>query len=308
MTPSIRLDALRTLRTAIGLLILSSGAMAPAVAQMPMHDGMAGMNHSAVISAKAQKQIDSVAKATMPLGTSKVAANAGFQPVFGWIPTMGVHWVDETRMVKAKQSDIAAPDNLMFSPINGKDSLVGAAYAYLAPVSDTARPSLFDGTPPWHEHQNLAPPGQTLVMLHVWFVPSPDGPFAGTNPNLPFWAAGLDAPDASRMHEPAFNARVRRAALALSEVVDTTAIFPNLESRSNVRPVLVARRDSVRALIPKLLAAQQAKDAAQWDRVADRLASQWDAMQAAYYASALTPAGKERMERFVAMLMGEHVH
>jgi hypothetical protein len=29
-------------------------------------------------------------------------------------------------------------------------------------------------------------------------------------------------------------------------------------------------------------------------------------MQAAYYASALTSTGRERMERFVAMLMGEH--
>ncbi len=288
--------------------IASFGAVVSAAAQMPMHD-MAGMDHAAApVSAKAKRQIDSVAKATLPLGALGAAAGAGFQPVFGWIPTMGVHWVDETRMVKSKQSDITAPDNLMFSKIGGRDSLVGAAYAYLAPISDSTRPSLFDGSPPWHEHQNLAPAGQTLVMLHVWFVPSPDGPFAGTNPNLPFWAAGLDAPDASRMHDPAFNARVRRAALALSEVVDTTAIFPNLESRANVRPVLVARRDSVRALIPELLAAQNAKDPARWDRVTERIAGQWDAMQAAYYGSALTDSGRERMVRFVAMLMGEHVH
>jgi hypothetical protein len=31
-------------------------------------------------------------------------------------------------------------------------------------------------------------------------------------------------------------------------------------------------------------------------------------MEMAYYESALTPGGRERMERFVAMLMGEHVH
>jgi hypothetical protein len=299
---SIRLDVLRS---TIGLMIVSSPCAALALAQAPTHD-MAGMDHSKSVSAKAQDEIASVAKATLPLGAPGAAASAGFQPVFGWIPTMGVHWVDETRMVKAKQSDISAPDNLMFSRIGGKDSLVGAAYAYLAPASDTARPSLFDGAPAWHEHQNLAPPGETLVMLHVWFVPSPDGPFAGTNPNLPFWAAGLDAPDASRMHDRTFNSRVRRASLALSEVVDTAAIFPNLEGRPAVRSVLFVRRDSVRALIPQLLAAQKANDAAAWDRVADRLASQWDAMQAAYYASALTSTGRERMERFVAMLMGEH--
>jgi len=294
------------LARAVGAMVISVACATQAIAQAPTQNGMVGMVHSATVSAKAQREIESVARAAGSLGAPGAAANAGFQPVFGWIPTMGVHWVDETRMVKAKQSDIAAPDNLMFSKIAGKDSLVGAAYAYLAPVSDTERPSLFDGSPAWHEHQNLAPPGQTLVMLHVWFVPSPDGPFAGTNPNLPFWAAGLDAPDASRMHDAAFSSRVRRASLALSEVVDTAAIFPNLETRPAVRSVLVARRDSVRALIPQLLAAQTGRDAAAWDRIAARLASQWDAMQAAYYDSALTPAGQERMERFVAMLMGEH--
>jgi hypothetical protein len=304
VTLSIRLAAIRA---TIGLAAFASAGAAPLFAQMPGHD-MAGMEHSTTVSAKAQKEIASVAKATSSLGTSSAATSAGYQPVFGWIPTMGVHWVDRSRMVKDRQSDVTAPDNLMFSKIGGKDSLVGAAWAYVAPVTDTTRPSLFDGTPPWHEHQNLAPPGQTLVMLHVWFVPSPDGPFAGTNPNLPFWAAGLDAPDAARMHDAAFSSRVRRASLALSEVIDTTAIFANLESRPAVHAVLVVRRDSVRALIPQLLGAQKAKSAAQWDRVADRLAAQWDAMQSAYYDSALTSAGKERMEHFVAMLMGEHVH
>jgi hypothetical protein len=292
VTSSIRFAA----RRAIGFAVLASAGATPALAQMSGHD-MAAMDHPATVSAKAQKEIASVAKATSSLGTSSAATSAGYQPVFGWIPTMGVHWVDRTRMVKDKQSDVTTPDNLMFSKVGGKDSLVGAAWAYIAPVSDTTRPNLFDGAPPWHEHQNLAPPGQTLVMLHVWFVPSPDGPFAGTNPNLPFWAAGLEAPDASR---------VRRASLALSEVIDTTAIFPNFESRPAVRAVLVARRDSVRALIPQMLAAQKAKNSAQWDRVADHLAAQWDAMQSAYYDSALTPAGRQRMEHFVEMLMGQH--
>jgi hypothetical protein len=140
----------------------------------------------------------------------------------------------------------------------------------------------------------------------VWFVPSPDGPFAGTNPNLPFWAAGLAAPDAARMHDPAFSARVRRAALAISEVVDTTAILPDLETRPDVHAVIAPRRDSIRALVPQLLAAQQAHDAARWDRTADRLAAQWDAMYAAYVATARTADGKQRIEHFVAMLMGEH--
>ena len=110
-------------------------------------------------------------------------------------------------------------------------------------------------------------------MLHVWFVPSPDGPFAGTNPNLPFWAAGLAAPDSARMHDAEFSSRVRRASLALAEVIDTTSIFPNLDNRPAVKA-----------------------------------ASQWDAIYAAYLSSAITPAGRERMKRFVDMLLGHHAH
>lgn len=219
---------------------------------------------------------------------------------------MGVHWVDHARMVKEDQTNRRAPSNLMFSRIAGKDSLVGAAYAYFAPANDSTPPALFDGAPSWHEHPDLAPPGERLVMLHVWFVPSPDGPFAGTNPNLPFWAVGLAAPDSARMHDPAFASRVRRAALALAEVADTAAIFGNLKARPEVRSVLVVRRDSIRFLIPELLAAQKAGDTARWDRAADRTAAQWDAIYAGYLASARTPTGKARMERYVAMLLGQH--
>src|SRR5262249_32302427 len=145
------------------------------------------------------------------------------------------------------------------------------------------------------------------VMLHVWFVPSPDGPFAGTNPNLPFWASGLDAPDASRMqHDSAFKSRVYRASLALAEVADTSSILANLERRPEVRASLVAHRDTIRVLIPELLKAQKAKDAARWDRALDKAAAQWDAIQTTYISSARTTDGRERIERFISMLLGQH--
>jgi hypothetical protein len=209
-------------------------------------------------------------------------------------------------MTKDSQKDRTTPSNLMFSRIAGRDSLVGAAYAYYTAEADTTRPRIFDGAPGWHEHAHLAPPGQSLVMLHVWFVPSPDGPFAGTNPNLPFWAVGLDAIDARRMGDPAFATRVRKASLALAEVADTSAFFPTLEGRPEVRAVLVPRRDSVRAIIQELEAAQRTKDTARFDAAADRAAAQWDAMSAAYLASARSAEGKRRISAFVAMLMSEH--
>jgi hypothetical protein len=290
------------------ILLASVAAAAPLTAQSHDHDDMAGMRGMtpSALSPKARREIDSVAKSVAGLGAPGAAASAGFRPVFGWIPTMGEHWIDRALMSKDKQADRRAPSNLMFSKIGGKDSLVGAAYAYFAPENDSTPPALFDGSPMWHEHPNLAPPGQRLVMLHVWFVTSPDGPFAGTNPNLPFWALGLAAPDAARMRDSSFAATVRRASLALAEVTDTTAIFPNLENRPNLKPVLAARRDSIRALVPEFRAAERARDAARWERVAAKAAAQWDGIYAAYLGSAVTAAGKQRMERFVEMLLGQH--
>ena len=244
------------------LASISSGASAQQAGGMA---GMSGMDHhpaSPELSEKTRLQIADVFAALTPLSTTTAARGAGFQPEFGWIATMGVHWVDLERMTKSAQSSLKSPDNLMFSRIDGRDSLVGAAFAYFTAIGDTAVPHLFDSHPAWHEHESLAPPGQTLVMLHVWFVPSPDGPFAGTNPNLPFWAAGLDAPNAARMHDAEFSSRVRRAALAIAEATDSTSIFPRLGGRPALQPLLAPKRDSVRTVIAELLAAQKASDAA----------------------------------------------
>lgn len=292
-------------------VLLSLMLLVPATLVAQSHDDMAGMNmhhHTPQPpSAAAKEQIDSVARRAAPLATTAAAATAGFRPVFGWIPTMGEHWVDRALMTKDKQLDLGAPANLMFSKIGGRDSLVGVAYAYFAPLADSTPPRLFDGAPAWHEHPNLAPPGERLVMLHVWLVPSPDGAFAGTNPNLPFWAAGLSAPDSARMrNNSAFNGRVRRAGLALAEVTDTASIFPNLERRPDLQPVLAAHRDSIRAIVAELRVAEKTKDTARWDRALERAAAQWDAIYAAYLASARTPQGRERMERFIDMLLGHH--
>lgn len=285
----------------VAIALLGSTVQAQSMGEMP------GMHRAAgPVSATARREIDSVRQAAARYHESAAAAAAGFHPVFGWIPTMGVHWIDRQRMNKDAQLVRTAPSQLMFSKIAGRDSLVGAAYGYFVPVADSTRPNLFDGNPPWHEHPDLAPPGETLVMLHVWFVPSPDGPFAGTNPNLPFWALGLAAPDSTRMHDAAFSSRVRRASLALAEIADTTAIFGNLESRPGVHAMLAVHRDSIRAILPELSAADGAKDAARWDRATERLADQWDAIYDGYLASARTASGKERMERFIAMLLGKH--
>ena len=70
--------------------------------------------------------------------------------------------------------------------------------------------------------------------------------------------------------------------------------------------MLAARRDSIRAIVAELRVDEKAKDTARCDRAIDRAAAKWDAIYAAYLASARTEQGKERMGRFIGMLLGHH--
>jgi len=76
---------LRSRKTAAAIAALIA-LRTSAVAQMP---GMPGMSHDAhnatstAVSAKARRQIDSIAKAMHGLATTTAASNSGFRPVFG---------------------------------------------------------------------------------------------------------------------------------------------------------------------------------------------------------------------------------
>ena len=117
-----------------GTLVLF--ATSPLTAQTGDMSGMHGMHHAgaapAPVSQKARREIDSVAKAVSGLGSMAAAEKNGFQPRFGWIPTMGVHWVSRQKMMNGRQTDRTAPSQLMFSKINGRDSLVGAVVVEVA--------------------------------------------------------------------------------------------------------------------------------------------------------------------------------
>lgn len=234
------------------------------------------------------------------LGSTSAASANGFTPQRGWFPTMGVHWVNDPRMLAGGNGlKLNEPAHLMFSPVAGKDSLVGAAYAYFASVSDSTRPPTFDGNPPWHDHPNLAPEGQTLAMLHVWFVPSPDGPFAGHNPNLAYWAVGLTPPDPARMRDPATDTRIRKTACALGTLADTVGLFPNIAGREPMRSLLAAMRDSIRPLVPQLAAAQKAGDWKRWDQVADKAAAYWDVVREGYVKNVVNPQRRPGVAKFL---------
>jgi hypothetical protein len=275
----------------------------------PLMAGAQSHQHHAspAVSAIALNQIRDVEQAAQSLATPDLARAAGFEPTLGWIPMMGTHWVNGPRMLQGKKIDRAEPAQLMFSPVAGKETLVGVAYAYYAPVKDGDPPVIFDGAPAWHDHPDLAPPGTNLVMLHVWFVPSPDGPFSGMNPFLPYWAAGVTPPDVDRMRDPAFAVRVRTAALALAEIVDSAGLFPILARRPAAKPALDARRDAIRALIPQLEAARKANDLTRWDALLDTLGEHWNVMRETYIGAALDPNVKARLAKAIdEMIQGGH--
>jgi hypothetical protein len=107
--------------------------------------------------------------------------------------------------------DVNTPDQLLFS----QDQLVGAAYSF-TDVPDTKVPLPFDSDlASWHDHPQFAQEGQTLHMLHVWFVPSSNGPFAGLNFWLPYQTAGVETPNPCWMHDARDADRIRNISFAL---------------------------------------------------------------------------------------------
>src|SRR4051812_23286940 len=76
-------------------------------------------------TAKARDQIEQVRKAASGFATQDRAAAGGFHPVLNWLPTMGTHWINPPRQSDGHAIDIMAPDQLMFSPMSGKEALVG---------------------------------------------------------------------------------------------------------------------------------------------------------------------------------------
>ena len=159
-------------------------------------------------------QVARLQSALAELSTPEAALAAGFRPALGDIPGMGVHYVHFGRMLDGVQID--APDHLLFATIDGEDRLVGTAYAF-TDVPDTDEPLPFESDlAHWHDHPQFAGNGQTLHMLHVWFIPSSNGPFAGLNFWLPFRSAGVTPPSACWMADEEDAQRIQKISFALA--------------------------------------------------------------------------------------------
>ena len=161
-----------------------------------------------------------------------------------------------------------------------------------------------------HVHPELSPPGRELTMLHVWFVPSPDGPFAGHNPWLPYFATGLELPDLSRLTDEADSYRIRALALALAETVSTPFSLDRFQERLPEWfnfPDLETHRDAIREQIPDLDEASRIGDLDGWNAAADRAVAEWEAIRSSYLATIPIPALRGRLsEVYDEMLAGAH--
>lgn len=274
------------------------------LAAQHQHDHSAPAVTAAEPSTRARQQLRDVQTAVQALATPEAARAAGFRPVLGWIPSMGTHWVNGRRMRDG--FDLREPDHLMFSPVNGTMQLVGVAYAFRG-SPNAAMPEGFDGSlDRWHDHPFLAPGEQTLHMLHAWFVPSPDGTFAGHNPWLPFWAAGVEPPDAARMQDTASARRIRGLSAALAITAEPIP-FERLLSRGSsgdASAQVKVEREAVRRLIPDLQKAQSSGDLATWDRLADSAGAHWRTIRSAYIASARRPQGRALIGRLLDQAVG----
>ncbi len=252
----------------VGVAIAVAGFMIPLTAFSQAHDAD-GHSHTNMavdctnlakppwdgLPEKDHLQMATLQQQISALNTPEAAKAAGFMPFeSSAIPGMGVHYVNAARM--QDPIDINAPDHLMFASIDGQDQLVGAAFAFIDMI-DADKPILFGSElAKWHDHPGIAGAGRTLHMLHIWFVPSSNGPFAGLNFWLGYQYAGVAVPSSCWMADAADAERIQTVSFAL---------VPPREGAQEQAP-----RPERTEMIAALDAAARAVDHDAWVAAADR--------------------------------------
>ncbi len=281
---SIQTRSLRTPRAAAALasLVIALAACSAPVQGQGGHEHGAHSSHAAApvpVTAAARAQLAAARAAVQELSTPAAARAAGYRPMFGNVPLQGEHFV-RVDLVLGAEADVKRPSVLMFAPVKGTPTLVGAAYAYVRDSAATP-PALFDRAEgAWHAHEKLAGiAGKHIVMMHTWFVDAPEGPFARYNPWLPYYAAGLTPPPAG---DSAADARARRLGMALSIAEAPPLVFRVIVQRSDsaARAAIVEKRATLAAIVPKLVTAERAKDRAAYQRLAGDATREADALVA----------------------------
>ncbi len=230
--------------SAVRFVAIAGSALLLAAARLTaQHPASMGSMMSRPLTASARAQIAEAKRAAAQFDTPEKARVAGYRPLFGDVPLQGQHWVNRS-LVMADRFDLDRPPVLMFIDERGVPMLIGVAYAYEID-QHAAPPDAFDNIPIWHEHPLLAIPGHRLVMTHVWFIPSPFGPFAHDNPDVSFLERGLPVPPAGWLDGDTY----RGAALAMSLAMPQAPFLPDTARGGRGRFARMARSDSaLRAL------------------------------------------------------------
>ena len=273
----------------VGVAIAVAGIITPLSAFSQAHDAHEHAHMGPVVSCTDlatppwaglpdadRQQVATLQRELAALSTPEAAKAAGFNPVLGDIPGMGVHYINITRAMRGKNLDVNIPDQLLFASIDGQDQLVGAAFSFID-VPDTDVPLPFDSDlASWHDHPQFARDGQTLHMLHVWFVPSSNGPFAGLNFWLPYRTAGIEIPNPCWMADEADADRIRNVSFALvpqrRDGMIRTSGTPNAAGATSTDGVAGATGSSAERMemFAALDAAARADDRDAWVSAADR--------------------------------------
>jgi hypothetical protein len=267
---------------------------------------MAMDHHMAMPGSLSRLALDQIAEArrvAADYDTPEKARAAGYRPRFGNVPLQGEHF-SNPQLVFTGTFDIEHPPILMFGSVNGEQKLIGVAYAYEV-KDDAPAPDGFDGAAMWHEHPALSLPGRRLVMTHVWFVNSPNGPFAHDNPTLAFLERGIAYPPEGWLDA----ALTRRLALTLSlarrPAPGASRAITGPRNDSLVR-VLTGERDEVDSLVPGLEVARQAGDRASYRRVAADIGAMADRIIATVKQIPADPLVRAFFGRLIDEALSEH--
>jgi len=284
-----------------GLLTLAVNGSHSQVGLAQNHDQHAGHGSdyggALSVSPTARSQIDAARAAILQNYDTPEKAEAG-----GWrrprssTPTMGEHWTNPRLMADATL-DPRQPEILMFTPIEGQLTLVGASWVNRQPP-EAPLPQLFDGLDGmWHRHDASDPLNQAraaiaarsggnsrreaagIVMNHVWFVDAQDGEFTGHNHWLPFMDAGLPVPPAGIRGE-----LLAQAALALGEVNGSAMIIDSYYQMltPGAQREVDGLRSDIEALIPAYAASHTASDIPTMTSVLGEMGALWSDIRAVH--------------------------
>ncbi len=252
-------------------------------------------------------------------------------------PFQGQHWLHRWRVFSGSP-DLASPSFVMFAPVDGVWRPAGLAYTRRMTRGAGLPDDLAGTKAPWHLHQPCAVvPGEgealadgeadclarggaprqpEIAMVHAWTIPNPEGPFGHDNVALPYWVTGLKLPVAADLSTPSRARRTRALGLALGESFGAIMPYARLVEAATTLPgladSLAVHRAAIRALVPKLRAADQAGNRAARNALADHLIGELDALRRWYAAGAPSPAIKSQLERQYGRALGEapghHMH